>query len=289
MHRGSAAGEFPAALPGPITYRRLELETAVRLATLFFAAALAVSPAMAELPVRVMIVGAFHMSNPGKDIHSTKVDDMLAPQRQKEIAAVTDALANFKPTMVAIEWPADITATRYESYLKGTLAPSPNESVQLGFRLAKTAGLASVQGIDVLGDFPYDAVEAYAKAHGQSAILDTENADMQAMVDKTSAILAHSSVGATLRYLNEPARIAGDNAFYRAMLAIGGGDEQPGVDLLTAWYARNFHICANLVQRAKPGDRVVVFYGAGHAFLLRQCVAEMPGYKLIEANDYLPK
>jgi hypothetical protein len=43
------------------------------------------------------------------------------------------------------------------------------------------------------------------------------------------------------------------------------------------------------VQRAKPGDRVVVFYGSGHAFLLRQCVSEMPGYRLIEANDYLAK
>jgi hypothetical protein len=32
----------------------------------------------------------------------------------------------------------------------------------------------------------------------------------------------------------------------------------------------------------------VIFFGAGHAFLLRQCVAETPGYKLVEANDYLP-
>jgi hypothetical protein len=30
-------------------------------------------------------------------------------------------------------------------------------------------------------------------------------------------------------------------------------------------------------------------YGSGHAYLLRQCVREMPGFKLIEANDYLPK
>jgi hypothetical protein len=30
-------------------------------------------------------------------------------------------------------------------------------------------------------------------------------------------------------------------------------------------------------------------YGSGHAYLLRERVREMPGYKLIEANDYLPK
>ena len=60
-------------------------------------------------------------------------------------------------------------------------------------------------------------------------------------------------------------------------------------ELIAQWYRRNFLICANLVQRLKPGDRAVVFYGSGHAFLLRQCMSEMPGYKLVEANDYLPK
>jgi hypothetical protein len=73
------------------------------------------------------------------------------------------------------------------------------------------------------------------------------------------------------------------------MLKVGGGTAQPGADLLTAWYKRNFYICANIVQFAKPGDRIVAFFGSGHEFLLRQCVSEMPGYKLVEPNDYLPK
>jgi hypothetical protein len=44
-----------------------------------------------------------------------------------------------------------------------------------------------------------------------------------------------------------------------------------------------------LIQHARVGDRVVVFYGSGHALLLRQCVSETPGFALVEANDYLPK
>lgn len=67
------------------------------------------------------------------------------------------------------------------------------------------------------------------------------------------------------------------------MLRLG----EPGVNLLTAWYRRNFEICANLLKFAQPGDRVVVFYGYGHAFLLRQCAQETPGYELVEPNDYL--
>jgi hypothetical protein len=259
--------------------------------TVLFSAILATLPAFAGTTeeVQVMIVGDFHMSNPGRDMHNMQADDMLAPRRQMEIAAVTDALAKFKPTLVAAEWPADIADQRYEAYLKGTLAPSHNEVVQLGFRLAKTAGLKSFAGIDVDGDFPYEAVDAYAKAHGQSGILVPANAQIESFVKTQSEKLSHGTVGGVLRFLNDPALVKDGNAFYRTTLWIGGGKEQPGAELLTQWYRRNFLICANLVQRAKPGDRVVVFYGSGHAFLLRQCVSEMPGYRLIEANDYLAK
>lgn len=256
-----------------------------------FILALTAAPlaALAAEPVSVMIVGDFHMSNPGRDQHNMHADDVLAPKRQTEIAAVTDALAKFRPTLVAAEWPADIADQRYETYLKGTLAASRNEVVQLGFRLAKTAGLKSVAGIDVDGEFPYDAVDAYANTHGKADILAAVNAQVETFVKTQDEKLALGSVGNVLRFLNDPALIKEGNAFYRTTLLIGGGSEQPGADLLTQWYRRNFLICANLVQRAKPGDRVVVFYGAGHTFLLRQCVSEMPGYRLVEPNDYLPK
>lgn len=247
------------------------------------------SAAAADAPVQVMIVGDFHMSNPGRDMHNLKVDDVLAPGRQAEIAALNEGLLRFHPTVVDAEWPADIAAQRYDSYVKGTLAPSRNEVVQLGFRLARSAGLSTVHGIDVDGDFPYDPVDAFAKAHGQSALLDVQNAQVQAMVDRQGDILDKQGVGATLRFLNDPDRIRDDNAFYRTTLKIGGGADQPGADLLTAWYRRNFLICANIIQLAHPGDRVVVFYGSGHAFLLRQCIAETPGFALAEPNDYLPK
>lgn len=257
------------------------------------AAALAALPTIAaaadSVPeTAVMIVGDFHVSNPGHDLHNLKADDMLAPRRQAEIAAVSDALARFKPTLVAVEWPADITDQRYDAYLKGTLAPSRNEVVQLGFRLARTAGLKSVAGIDVDGDFPYEAVQAYADKHGMSAILAAANAEIETAIRTEDETLKTGTVGGMLRLLNEPAAVAKGNAFYRLMLKVGGGAEQPGAELLAQRYRRNFLICANLVQRAKPGDRAVVFYGSGHGFLLRQCISETPGYRLVEANDYLP-
>lgn len=253
------------------------------------APAAALAEAEAQTPVEVMIVGNFHMANPGHDLHNVKVRDVLDSEVQAQIAQVTDALARFRPTKIAAEWPADVTHERYARYLDGTLPPSRNEVVQFGYRLAKTAGLSDVYGVDADGDFPYDGVEAWAKAHGESAILEAEGAKVEAMTRAVESEINDHGVAATLRYINDPARLAGDNGFYREMLRIGAGKEQPGADLATAWYRRNFMICANLIQLARPGDRIVVFYGYGHAFLLRQCVQETPGFRLVEPNDWLPK
>lgn len=259
------------------------------LSILSLSALVLATPAIAagDKPIEVMIVGGFHMSG-GHDMHNVVVDDVLAPKRQSEIQAVVDGIAKFKPTAVDVEWDEPYTSQKYADFLAGKLPPSHNEVVQLGFRLARQQNIA-VHGIDYMADFPYDPVEAYAKAHGEMAILDSANAEIQTDVDATSKTLKNGTISETLRYLNDPELNKRGNAFYRNMVRVGGGAQQPGADLLAAWYKRNAYICANLVQIAKPGDRIVVFYGAGHEFYLRQCVTEMPGFKLVEANDYLPK
>lgn len=253
------------------------------------AAAAASGPPSDQAPIRVMIVGVFHMANPGHDLHDLKVDDVLAPGRQTEIERVTDAFRRFNPTKIGVEWPAGLVTDRYKQYLAGTLPASRNEVVQLGFRLAKVAGAQGVYGLDADGDFPYERLKNFADSHGMTPLLDQENAIMQADVERQGPVLADRGIGAELRLLNDPAKVEGSNRFYRSMLRIGAGSDQPGADLLASWYHRNFLICANLLQLAQPGDRIVVFYGAGHAFQLRQCVRETPGYVLVEANDYLPK
>jgi hypothetical protein len=242
----------------------------------------------ADKPVSVMVIGTFHWSNPGRDLHDVHVDDVLAPKRQEEIAAMASSLSRFRPTKIAVEDSAEDVSQRYGTYLKGTLKPSRNEVVQLGFRLAR-ANNASVHGIDVEGDFPYDAVQTYAKAHGQEDILAgadklvvREVADEQRVIDK-------GTLPSALRWLNEPVREDHENDFNRIAMKIGHGAQQPGAELFAAWAKRNALICANLLQLAKPGDRMIVIYGAGHETFLRQCVRETPGFKLVEANDYLPR
>jgi hypothetical protein len=244
--------------------------------------------ALAQEPVSVMIVANFHMSNPGHDLHNVDAGDVLLPDRQVEIGAVATALNTFHPTKIMAEWRADLASERYSQYLAGTLAPSRNEVVQLGFRLARKTGLSHFYGIDVDGEFPYDAVENFAKAHGKTGLLERANREIEASTQAQTNLLRTRGVVATLRYLNDPSRLDHDNSFYRQMLFVGTDSQQPGSELLTAWYRRNLLICANILQNSEPGDRVVVFYGSGHAFLLRQCVTETPGFILVEPNSFLP-
>jgi hypothetical protein len=145
-----------------------------------------------------------------------------------------------------------------------------------------------VHGVDADGDFPYEAVQAYARAHGQSDLLERADAEVVSQIQRQQLLLDTGTIAQVLRWLNEPATVAKSNDFYRELVRIGSGNEQPGADLLTAWNKRNLYICANIVQLAKPGDRVVVIFGYGHAFLLRRCLSETPGYRLVEPNNYLP-
>jgi hypothetical protein len=55
---------------------------------------------------QVLLVGTYHLANPGKDLNNVKAVDILAADRQREIGNVVAGPARFAPTQVAVEWPA---------------------------------------------------------------------------------------------------------------------------------------------------------------------------------------
>jgi len=236
---------------------------------------------------QVLLVGTYHFSNPGRDLNNVKAVDILAAGRQQEVGKVVAALARFAPTQVAVEWPAQVVNERYAQFRAGQLPQSSNEVVQLGFRLARERGLANVHGLDVEGDFPFEAVDAWARKHGRGAEIDALLALGAKETGHISALQDQTSIGGVLRELNTRESIERNHSFYPPMLTLGSGDDQPGVKLLSSWYTRNLEICARLLQEIKPGDRVVVFYGQGHIYLLQQCLREQAGVQLIDPLKFL--
>ena len=84
----------------------------------------------------IMILGSGHLANPGMDAFNTKMDDVLAPKRQREIEQLVRQLKAFRPTKIAIEaderFDAKINAN-YRGYLEGTYQLKRGKATRLGF------------------------------------------------------------------------------------------------------------------------------------------------------------
>jgi len=253
------------------------------------------SPAPASAPIQVMVLGTYHFGNPGQDLHNMKVDSVLTPAKQAELAEVASCLAKFNPTKIAVEAlsdRSDFVTKKFEEFTPETLNRDPDERTQIAFRLARQLGHKSVYGIDeqskTIDYFPFDKVDAYAKAHEQGAALDWIQEKVGQMMKQMETAQKTKPIRVMLADVNEPARVLSDHQnFYYALLPLANEKEQPGAELNAAWYQRNAKIFAKLTQIAQPGDRVLVVFGSGHAFWLRHFVQNTPGFHLVEPRDYL--
>ncbi|MBC7710257.1 MAG: hypothetical protein H7203_09360, partial [Rhizobacter sp.] len=214
--------------------------------------------------------------------------------RQRELAALIEQLARFAPTKVAVEMEPQAGTAEVAAYQKFTpadLLKDRNEITQIGFRLAHRMKHRSVFAIDeqssVVDYFPFDKVATYAKEKAQDAELATLKSAWAAEGASQNAMQKRLSVPQILRELNAPAAIARAQSTYTSMLAIGGGIDWVGAELNAAWYLRNAKIHAKLMKIAKLGDRIVVLYGAGHNYWLRDLVLTTPGFVLVEPQTFL--
>jgi len=263
---------------------------------LVFGIPIFMTPAAAQsakepLKAKVMILGVYHMDNPNQDYVKTNVDDHLSEQRQKQIAEVSELLAKFKPTKIALEAVEGVTAVHrhYAAYLKGEYTLSVDERDQLGLRLAKELDHPKVYAIDHKLDMDFASVVAAAQQSGDLKFLTTFQTVMTEIQDfqKRQATM---TVREILIFMNEANQIAKGHNVYLQISRVRHGEQFVGADVLAGWYQRNFRIFSNLARvAASPEDRILVIFGSGHAPILRELVQASPDLQLAEPNDYLNK
>ncbi|HVF67031.1 MAG TPA: DUF5694 domain-containing protein [Pyrinomonadaceae bacterium] len=250
----------------------------------------AAPPAEEARRAEVLVLGVYHMANPGRDIFNVQADDVLTPKRQREIAELAEALKRFRPTKIAVEadYGTDAVPKRYAEYVAGKHELTRNEIEQVGFRLAKELGHKSVYPVDADGDFPYQRVVNYAKATGQSARLEALMRDTWGEMSKAQGeyLKAHT-VLETMLYVNSDARVARDVGAYYQLARYGEPGDYAGPDLLAEWYRRNARIYSNVMKLVEtPEDRVLVIFGYGHLGWLRQDVASDPTLRLRRLDEF---
>jgi hypothetical protein len=270
----------------------------ISVACVLVAITFAASSALAkDNTVKVLVLGTYHMGNPGLDLVNAQAEDVTTPERQKELEEVARRLAKFKPTKIAIEARPtrdDFISEKYPAFTPEDLKTKPDERIQIGYRLAHSLGHENVYTIDEQSDeidyFPFGAVMKFAEENGRAS-------EIQAMMDEIGANVKEfeaSQEGKSIRQLLiaqniPPESLEGHEKFYYGLLSFGSPKAQPGAELNAYWYMRNAKIFSKLMQVAEPGDRILLIYGAGHNYWLRHFAETTPGYVLVEAVDYLGK
>ncbi|MBL8516595.1 MAG: hypothetical protein JNM76_06470 [Betaproteobacteria bacterium] len=251
----------------------------------------------AAADIEVMVLGSYHMANPGRDVVNSKTDDVTTPARQQQLADVARRLAAFKPTKIVVEMVPDgegFTVPAYRDFTPEKLMQDRSEITQIAYRLAHQLGHREVYAIDekskTIDYFPYGKVQEYAKSTGRDAELGALMGGARVFAKDLETRQATQTVAQLLAHMNEPATIRGAQKLYTGMLRFGGresGERWPGAELNAAWYLRNAKIFSKLTRIVEPGDRVVVLFGAGHSYQLREFVASTNGFRLIEPNAFL--
>lgn len=258
---------------------------------LLHAAASASATTMSQDPARVqvLVLGVYHMANPGQDVFNMQADDVLTPKRQAEMTEVMTVLKRFKPTRIAVErdFNDQRVAKAYAEYLAGKHELTRNEVEQIGFRLGKELLHQKVYGVDADGDFPWQHLVNWAKANGRSDQLNAMMSDIGNTVKAQGEYLASHTILEMLLYLNADEKVAADVGFYFRQAEYGEPWDQAGADLVAAWFQRNVRIYSNVARLVEsPGERVLVIFGAGHLGWLQHAFASNPRFRVVKLSEF---
>lgn len=245
--------------------------------------------------VEVMLLGCYHMANPGNDTFNVDADDVLEPRRQRELEALTDRLATWQPDRIAVEQSADKQARldeRYRQYRSGDLDNTRNEVVQVGFRLADELDLDRVLAIDHqirLDDRLEDGLSPDPDDVPTPDEVAYPLTDAEAEHREDQGRLHRSSIPEYLAWQNRASQLSLNHELLFAH-AIDRTDVDVGSRVLATWYERNartVHTLWNAIDA--DTDHVLVVIGSGHVRVLAHLLTEAPMFCPVSPLPLLPE
>lgn len=242
-------------------------------------------------PAEVLLLGTFHMDNPGRDLINLVADDVLSAPRQAELEELCANLARFRPTKVCVEYPAGEQAkldAAFARHLETDPEPNRNEIFQVGFRLAAMCGLDRVHAIDDPTPMEWAELQDHlAKNPEDDALFKEQVGRSQVEVQRMSEELVTTPLRTFLLRMNGTEELRKGAAWYVDLVATGGIGEHGGADMLASWYRRNIRIFSNLSRITAGSDRIFALFGWGHIPILRSLVDLSSRRRLAEAHDFL--
>lgn len=270
-------------------FTKFVFRATLAVSLLWLSAPATAAPPAAE-PARVMLVGMFHFANPGRDMVKSRVINVMAAPNQAYLDGLAARLATFRPTDVLLECSPTVQGEydkKFRDYVAGRFELPPNESYQIGFRVAKLAGLSGVTCFDedVIGWDSQPMFEYMDKHQPQTRQeLEALYKALSASTDKEQSTL---SLAQLLRLASDPARDAFNKGLYLRTNEVGAGGGFAGADASASWWHRNFRMYANIQKAAAPGRRVLALAGQGHTAILKDLLAVDDRRKSEDVRGYL--
>ncbi len=250
--------------------------------------ALAPTVVNAQTKSKALVLGTYHMENPGLDKFNMKADDIGTPKRQEEVETFVNLLASFKPTKICLEYPyakREKLNENYAAYLNGKYELKKNEIDQIGFRLAKKLGLKEVFAVDKEAPFEFDTVVAVAQKYQFVSFLEFLG-KLPSWMEEENQKLYSKTITQYFQYLNSPDNVRKGHEFYLSTAAVGKDDNYAGADLVADWYKRNLRIHRNILNiDHKPEDRFFILFGSGHSKILQNLIEDSAGFELVQLKD----
>jgi len=250
--------------------------------------------------VSVVTLGTFHFDFPNLDVNRIEKGDqidVLEPKYQREIEGIVGDLMKFRPTIVVIERQRDQQIrvdSLYQEYVKGGYQLGRSEDEQIGFRLAKAAGLKKLYCVDEWGAFNENVSRIVeGKDSVQAERFESYYLHNPDLLKKTRFRPTFKTVGLRreLLLINDERRVKESLGDY--LVGIFKYEATPndflGVDFETGrWFNRNLRIFRN-IQRidASAGERMVVIFGSGHLNLLNYFFECSPEFQRIDVRKLL--
>lgn len=258
----------------------------------------------ANAPIKVMPLGTVHLDNPGRDANNPEVPDVLTPEKQRELAALRDSLAQFQPTKMAIEirrrhqgavdslYQAFRAGRLDTSFAVGDFVSPRSEQYQLGFRLAKRLNHERIWAVDHMIPMRMGKVFTYAKEQDPALMKALRGFSEGPLMTEIDRQLQQETLGSLYRFLNRSTTVKQFRAPYVRMATAGAEESSAdsayvGADVVASYHKRNLRIFANLDAIAEPGDRIIAIFGAGHMSYLRPLIEASPRIQFVDPLDYL--